>query len=136
MRAADGGDPRVMNGGSGNLARFKELAEVGPIGWRFSDQAQSGGFEPSFQIGQRDSQWRWRLEDPGVGDYGEEFMHARPRNGPRDIAFRQFLQAIGGGNVPRRVHPVGVDEDVGVQRRHSGAPFAKSGVSVAVPRSA
>jgi len=92
---------------------------------RFSEQNERGRGQHSLQIGQRDLRRDGRMKDPGMGDHPEEFVNARPRDGPGQGAFRERFQNLDSGAMMLARLDLSVDQDVGVNRLHRLGPIHK-----------
>jgi hypothetical protein len=69
---------------------------------------------PTPPVGRTPRSGRWGVEDPGMGDHGNELVDTRPGNHPRAGRFGPVSYRLSCFLVERGVAPVGVDQEVGV----------------------
>lgn len=117
--AAQRRDPRIMDQRSGNPTGGEQRTQNRPMRPRLGQERQSRRFEPSIDLFEGSRQRRRRRIDPRMRHNGEEFVQARPGNGPDRRPFRQFRYASAGDLVERRLLAMRVDEDVGIEGDHA-----------------
>ncbi len=125
VRLADRRDPRVMYQRSGDASSLHRRLQPRPIACPLADQAQARRFKPNLQIGHCPIERRRRSEHPGMRDNRQELVNARPGNRPRRGVLRKHDQTCRRSRMPRRIRPMGIHEDVRVDRGHfDSSPFA------------
>lgn len=60
-------------------------------------------------------------KNSGMGDHGVKLVQTGPGNGPAGSAGRELFQALPGRLVPHRIRPMGIDQQIGVDRDQSQA---------------
>lgn len=119
---ADRRNPRVMNLGSGDLALPQDFRKCPPVCARLADQFENRRFEPDLDLTYCHFERSRRLEDSGMRDEGYKFMQAGPWNCPM---FRALSQAANGGRRTLkefRIAPMGIYQDICVDRDHAPRP--------------
>ena len=58
------------------------------------------------------------LENFGIGHDSDELVDARPRNRPRSLRLGQIVQSLARRLEPSRILPMGIDQNVRVNRGH------------------
>ena len=60
-------------------------------------------------------------KNSGMGDHGVKLVQTGPGNGPAGSAGRELFQALPARLVPHRIRPMGIDQQIGVDRNQSQA---------------
>ena len=87
-----------------------------------SEKNDRGRFQPCVDLLDCGGQRGRRIVDARVGDDREKFMQAGPGNRPGRTSFGQLRDATRGTRVERRIAPVRVNENVGVERDQEPRP--------------
>src|SRR6266849_4332060 len=77
-------DPRACY-----LRSRHQRAQLEPVLLRFREQRQRWRFQPGVNLIKRERERCWRIVNAGVRDDRQEFVDARPWNGPRRAALRE-----------------------------------------------
>ena len=119
---AERGDPRVMHLWADDAARRHQSAQLVPVAVRLAEQDQRRGLYPRGDLVEGELKRRGRAVDPRMGDDAEEFVDARPGDGPGGAVFSQFRHAADGAVVPGRILSMGVDKQIRVDGDQAPRP--------------
>jgi len=122
MGDADGGDSSVMGYRTSNaVARQKTLKQGGET-FGLPDHSQRRRPEPGLQLGPGFfRRTRGVLPNFSIGYDAEEFVDTRPRDGPGTIRSSESLQEFQRGCVFPDFTPMGINQNVGINRNHGSA---------------
>ena len=125
-------DSGVMNLGADNCGTQAEAIKDVEMALRLPEQ--SGVRLCTKFTGHADRRLGGRrcLEDPGVRDDGQEFMHTGPRHGPTPAVRNQSLYGLQSRSVLRQVAAVGVDQNVGIYGDHREGSEVNEPLSFAI----
>lgn len=112
------GDARVVNRSALNPGAECQRLQLLQISFAFGEQGDVGQRCQPAKLLQRKLDRRWRLENARVGDDGEEFVDTGPGNRPWRGALRQRFDQPARLCMELRVRPMGLDEQIGVNRDH------------------
>jgi hypothetical protein len=115
----EGRDAGVVDFGSLDFASEGEVAEFVEVSGAFSQEPEGGTGLPGRECVEGYVRRSGRAIDFGVGDDGEEFMKAWPRDRPWLAGGGECVDLGEGGLVPWGILAMAVDEDVGVDGDHA-----------------
>jgi len=115
-------DARIVHRTAASAALAKNIGENSPVSIRLLEEHEARSVEPDFYLFNRGFHRSRIPEQPRIGDNGEEFMEARPRDRPHLTTRREDLEYAKRGVVVRRIATVRVHQQVCVHGDH-GALF-------------
>lgn len=118
MVQANRGDSGVVDFRALDFSCGRLFGECFEVTRTFAQQPQAGTGLPCSERFERGRQWRRWIVDLRVGHNGQEFMDAGPCDRPRSAGIRKRGDTIQSFLMPRRVFPVRVNEDVGIDSDH------------------
>jgi hypothetical protein len=122
VETAERCDARVVDLRAGDPPFLQGTPQLRPVTVGLGHKDQTGGFEPCRYLIDRHGERRRRRVNSRVGHDGQELVETRPGNAPRGSPFCQFGDPVVGDVMPRRVLPMGVNEQVGVESDHPPRP--------------
>ena len=93
-----------------------------PVAFSLRKQNDSRGFEPGLDLVKRHVERGGRVVDSRMGHNRQEFVEARPRDGPWQLSLSEFGDALGGDGMPGRVRAVRVNEKVRINGDQAPCP--------------
>jgi hypothetical protein len=122
MLNTEGSHARIVHAGAHDLTGAQERAQADPVLVGLGEQNDRRRLQPRVDLLDCGGQGCRRIVDARMGGDGEEFMQTGPRDGPRRTSFSEFRDATRGARVKRRISPVRVNENVGVERDQEPRP--------------
>jgi hypothetical protein len=118
MLEAESRNVRVMHEIACGRRLSNGLVQHGRVPSRLSKQNERGRSQHSLQICQDNLERDRRMKDAGMSDHSEEFVNARPRDGPRQSSLGEGFKNLEGMTMMLARLNLSVDQDVGVNRLH------------------
>jgi hypothetical protein len=114
MLAAKSRDPGIVHQWTCHAAGKEQGTQSRPMNRRFCKQEQSWRFQPDVYLLERPMKGCWRYIDSWMRHDVQEFVKARPGNGPGSRPLRQPDNAGRRGPMERQLRPMCVNENIGV----------------------
>jgi hypothetical protein len=111
---AEGRDPGIMNGSTSNSRLLNQRLERFEETFAFSQQDKRGRLKPVSYLKDSILDRSRGTVNPGVGHDCKKFIQTGPGYCPQRGSFSKLRHSAIGLAVPRRIRPVSVDKNVGV----------------------
>ena len=118
MVQADRGDAGIVDFRAFDFSGGRLVGECFKVPRPLAQQPQARAGLPCSKCFERGDERRRRIVNLRVSYNGEEFVKTRPCDRPRSTGISKMGDSVQGFLMPRRVFPVRVNEDVGIDGDH------------------